>query len=696
MYRYKALIVLLMCALCAIGADASGFRRTQIRDSLMTALPNVTTSADSIIALYNIFDLSASVSERSESASQLMALAERTGNDTVVMDMIRQMANANQADDSLMVRLLERMEAFPESNLKKETLAFIRVCRAAQMSKMMTEDMRQQKILDLIKEYSKSDADDPYEQMTQLFAICSFLSNETHGQLLMEYFSDLQHYVAMLPLTTFLIRNRLYLQQAITYTNNGESRKAIEADRKMLDIMDELEEDYRRQGRLYCNFDLNRYVSLRRILKNYQALTDSEAEEYYRQIQDVASKHESARADMEYYRQPQMCIYMKRGDYAKAMPIIKSNLEKSSDIFSRRYYLQLMMTAAEALGDTEARLATSMEYARSLEDFVKLKSAERYRELQIIYEVNRLKDRNTVNELERQRESNRLKNIVINISVIALIVLIIVAMVFVGLFRRFKRLSASLKQSNRELEHESEVLRSTRDRLIAARDKASEAEKNKTDFINYISHEIITPLNTITEYSQMIIDSTDESRRDYLSHFSRVVQLNTLMLQSFVLDLQDFSLLESTRMTVKIRPTDIKSICLLSLDNVKINLNPGVSLRFPKKDAEPVLIETDPYRLQVVLLNLLNNAAKFTESGTITLDYEIKPDQVMFTVTDTGCGVPEGKEETIFNRFTTDDSSSGHGLGLPVCRLIATLLHGSVELDTAYTGGARFIFTIPR
>ncbi|MDE5913072.1 MAG: HAMP domain-containing histidine kinase, partial [Muribaculaceae bacterium] len=123
---------------------------------------------------------------------------------------------------------------------------------------------------------------------------------------------------------------------------------------------------------------------------------------------------------------------------------------------------------------------------------------------------------------------------------------------------------------------------------------------------------------------------------------------------------------------------------------------PGVSLRFPKKDAEPVLIETDPYRLQVVLLNLLNNAAKFTESGTITLDYEIMPDQVKFTVTDTGCGVPEGKEETIFNRFTTDDSSSGHGLGLPVCRLIATLLHGSVELDTAYTGGARFIFTIPR
>lgn len=697
MYRCKVLTVLFLCALCVTRAGASEQRRAMLRDSLVAVLPNITTSSDSLTVLYNIYDLSSTVSERSESASKLLALADRTGNDTVVMDMIRQLVNANQDNDSLMVRLIDRMEAFPDSDLKKETMAFIRICQAAQMSKRITDETRQQKILDLIKEYGKSESDDPYERMTHLFAICSFLGSETHGQLLMEYFNDLQQYVSKLPLSTFLIRNRLYSQQAITYTNNGEPGGAVEADRRLLKVMDELESEYRRQGREYCNFDMSRYISLRRILKNYQALTDEEAEDYYGQICEVASRLETAKADMDYYRQPQMCIYMKRGDYAKAMPIIKMSLEKSNDIFSRRYYLQLMMTAAEALNDTEARLTASMEYARSLEDFVKMKSAERYRELQIIYEVNRLKDRNTVTELERQRESNRLKNTVINISITALVLLIIAVVVFVGLFRRFKRLSSKLEQSNRELEHESEVLRHTRDKLVAARDKAWEAEKNKTDFINYISHEIITPLNTITEYSQMIIDSTDESRRDYLNRFSRIVQLNTLMLQSFVLDLQDFSLMESTRMTVKIRPTDIKAVCMLSLDNVKINLNPDVSLVFPKADSEPVLVETDPYRLQVVLLNLLNNAAKFTTSGTITLDYDILPDKVRFTVTDTGCGVPDGMEDAIFDRFTKDDNSAGHGLGLPVCRLIASLLHGTVELDTSYTaGGARFIFTIPR
>lgn len=700
MNRLQNLVIIAVCVLS--GAYPQFSRaiespREELRDSLITALAQITDPSDSITALYNIFDLSTSIKDRTTSAKELLELAERTGNEAVAMDMFRQMANADPRNDSLAVALIDRVNRFPDSDLKRETLLFINVSRATSKSRFLDEEDRQKKILQIIKEYSKSETTDPYEKVVQLYTICSYLGSETHGELLTEYFSDLENRIASLPLSTFAIRNKLYSQQAITYTNNSEHHKAIEADRKLLKVIDEMEENYRKLGRVYRNLDLNRYISLRRILKNYEGLTDEETEDYYKQIVDVASRVASADADMKSQRQPELYRLMKRGEYAKAIPLIKLNLEKSTDIFNERYYLQMLLTASEAVGDRASQLMASSRYARALEDYVKLKSAERYRELQIIYEVNRLKDQNTMNELARQRESNDLQNIIIKVSLIALTVLLVIAVVFIFLFRRFRRLSMKLEQSNLDLEHESEDLKATRDKLIEARDKANEAEKNKTDFINYISHEIITPLNTITEYSQMIIDSASESKRDYLNHFSEIVQLNTQMLQSFVLDLQDFSELESKRMSVKIRPTDVNSICKLSLDNVKINLKPGVKLVFAKKDAPTTLIDTDPYRLQVVLLNLLINATKFTEKGTITLDYELHTDTISFIVTDTGCGIAPGKEDSIFDRYEKCGiDSEGPGLGLPVCRLIANLLHGSIALDTTYTGGARFIFTIPR
>ena len=109
-------------------------------------------------------------------------------------------------------------------------------------------------------------------------------------------------------------------------------------------------------------------------------------------------------------------------------------------------------------------------------------------------------------------------------------------------------------------------------------------------------------------------------------------------------------------------------------------------------------IKTDRRRVEQVLINLLNNAAKFTTNGLITLSYILNTDAgtVTFSVTDTGIGIPKGKESIIFERFEKLDSSTqGSGLGLNICRLISQLLKGNISVDTSYRDGARFLFTIP-
>jgi signal transduction histidine kinase len=109
-------------------------------------------------------------------------------------------------------------------------------------------------------------------------------------------------------------------------------------------------------------------------------------------------------------------------------------------------------------------------------------------------------------------------------------------------------------------------------------------------------------------------------------------------------------------------------------------------------------IDTDPTRAEQVIINLLTNAAKFTEKGRISVLYGIDTAEnvAKIVVEDTGSGIPAGKEQKIFERFYKGSQiTQGIGLGLPICRLVSRLLGGSVDLDTTYTSGARFIFTLP-
>ncbi len=680
------------------GVSAKDSARERLRETYIDSLPRLTNPDDSLSALYNILDLSG-IDNRAEAASTLLDFGMRHGKDELCLEMIRNLANYHFSNDSIMAELLEMTQSFEPSDLQKETLAFVKVFSEIKASGSMNEDDRQTHVVDLIKEFNSTPSDDPYDQVVQLFILCINLGGETQGELLESYFNILENKIKQLPVTTYALRNLFFSQESITFTNNGEYEKAVKSDRQLMDIVDIMQSNYAAQGRIYRNFDTYRYLYLRRMLRNFPALTLDEAEKYYSCIMTLADSVPDIKRAITESNDPHVFLLLKQGRYKEAIPMLKKRLSdnKSINIYQRRFLLRNLIKAAEKTGDDESLINASRDYVDTLEKYVKIKNGERYRELQIVYEISRLKEQNASMELQRQMQTNNFQNTIMNISIGAAGVLLLVACIFVFLFFRFRKLSKQLSAANRDLRHERDQLKETRDQLIVARDKARTAENQKTEFINYISHEIITPLNTVIEYSQMIIDSADDSKREYLDRFSQVLRLNTGMLRTFVTDVQEISIMEHNMMSIKLRPSSLKNICTLVVDSVRINVKPEVELKFAKAGAPDTSINTDPYRVEIVLLNLMSNAVKFTESGSIVLDYDVNGDNtVTFSVTDTGIGVPAEKRKTIFERFRQiDPEAEGTGLGLHVSRLIATLLNGSICLDKSYKQGARFLFTIP-
>ena len=281
---------------------------------------------------------------------------------------------------------------------------------------------------------------------------------------------------------------------------------------------------------------------------------------------------------------------------------------------------------------------------------------------------------------------------------ISLIVLVIMVIVLVVMFRRTKKLIRNVEQSNNLLMKERDSLRRTQKELVKARDQSKKSESIKSDFVNNMSRELLTPLSAIVEYSNLIADCVDDERHSYVKRFADLVSLNSDLLLTLVNDVLELPSLESSKLSINLVPTSLKEICQVSLDATQKHINPGVSLVFANENDSDTTIRTDPHRVEQVLIHILNNAAKFTEKGSIIFEYRIAEDRktMTFTVTDTGIGIPKGKEDVIFSRFEKVDSSTqGNGLGLYISRLLASLLKGELILDQSYRTGARFIFTIP-
>lgn len=245
------------------------------------------------------------------------------------------------------------------------------------------------------------------------------------------------------------------------------------------------------------------------------------------------------------------------------------------------------------------------------------------------------------------------------------------------------------KEMMQELAHQ-------RESLSIALEEANQANKAKTAFLSNMSHEIRTPMNAIIGFAQLLGlpdgYNTEEEKAEYLSY----VMNNSHLLTMLIGDILSLSDMENGNYVLNIEPCNLNEICRMAIKSTDNRVQPGVVMSFETSLPEELRIETDGMRVQQILINYLTNACKHTSEGSIVLKAETSQEQILFSVTDTGPGVPAEKAEEIFKRFVKlNDFVQGTGLGLSICHTLAEKLGGHVWLDTSYTGGARFMFTIP-
>ena len=244
------------------------------------------------------------------------------------------------------------------------------------------------------------------------------------------------------------------------------------------------------------------------------------------------------------------------------------------------------------------------------------------------------------------------------------------------------------------LKRQREKVKLSTQKLATSRINAENAMRAKSVFLSNMSHEIRTPLNALSGFSSLLTEEglDDETRRQC----NEVIQQNSELLLKLINDVIDLSSLEFGKLQFCIAQHDAVSICRNVIDTVNKVKQTQAELTFTT-ELEEMPIETDDSRLQQVLINLLINATKFTPQGSIVLKLEKETDDtVLFTVTDTGCGIPKDKQANIFQRFEKlNEYAQGTGLGLSICKLIVHKWRGSIWIDPDYTGGARFVFSHP-
>lgn len=377
------------------------------------------------------------------------------------------------------------------------------------------------------------------------------------------------------------------------------------------------------------------------------------------------------------------------GNYNKALSVLderETELRKKNNLTT---LMALRKTKADILWDMNRK----EEAAGLYRDFLLEQKKEKERNEEITTsEFATMLNLQQLNAEKVRLEKISQKKQLQNTRTILFSVLGLLCIVVIFLWQQ-RKLNAKLHRAKNKLDEQNRTLIKAEEELRKAKEVAEQSNWLKTMFIQNMSHEIRTPLNSIVGFSGVLVDMLDE--KEDIGQYVALIESNSKLLLKLVGDILDISILDS-EVEIKHNAVDVNACCQTSIDAAGASFDPGVRLIFEPACDELIINSNYSYIVQV-LDNLLGNASKFTHEGSVTLAYEVKKEenQLIFTVTDTGIGIPVEEQERVFERFVKlDNFSQGAGLGLSICRIVAERLGGYLRIDKGYTQGTRVIFCV--
>lgn len=377
--RIYLLILILAGSMPALFSQSVEEKEALIK-SFYEKLESETTARDSLRTLYDIFDLSGK-SGQIKAAWQIYETAGNAEDVNMQMDMIRNLSVLHMSNDSIIDVLLNMCEKIPNQDARDATRLFVRNQQISRKMQNSNSTNVQENILKKLNAHQKLESDNVYDQIEFLFDASQFLSGDTEGSLFREIFDKYGELIEGLPAADHPLKSQYYTTSAIIHTRNGDYEEAVEADREVMKIIDQLQQFYKKKKRNYRNYDRNKFVCYRRMLSNYPALSDQEIRDIRDSINALYYTSQDVRHDMDTHSNTLATYYMAIKEYEKAIPLIKESLKKDNLAdYQRTAMFRMLREAAKKTGDKRSLLMALEYYDEYLESKDSLRALAEARE----------------------------------------------------------------------------------------------------------------------------------------------------------------------------------------------------------------------------------------------------------------------------------------------------------------------------
>lgn len=356
-------VIVLLTAAFPAYSDSKPSKK-QLFEKYEKQLETTTSARDSVRILYYLFDLSDRRGQLGL-AWKIYHTAGRAENITAQLDMLRTLGTFYSQNDSIIDILLKLTDAIPNEISRSATRTFILNQQISRKSRQPDDTDLQRMLLDSIKHSHNLGGDDIYDKISLMYQIIQYLGVDADGVLFKECLDRYGELMEELPTSDYPLKNQFYTTAAMIHSRmNGNPAKAIEYDRKLLDIIEQLQVMYRKKKRTFRNYDTNKFISYRRILSNYPALTEEEIEDIHDSIQALYMRDPDVKKAMDKAGQAFAFYYMATKDYKNAIPALKGVLENPDlSAYQKQKFNAMIIEAAKQTGDKDT-------YVKALENYI--------------------------------------------------------------------------------------------------------------------------------------------------------------------------------------------------------------------------------------------------------------------------------------------------------------------------------------